>query len=457
MRTRKISLTYVAALCVLLAAYSLASLASEEASKLTAEYPASSPDGTKLVYVSNETGSRDLWIASVNGANATLLTPWPDSDERHPDWAPNGNRIVFSSTRGATKHNIWTINPDGSNATQLTSDDAEHEHPRFSPNGSSILYTSNSTGKRELWVMNADGSNQRSLALIGRLISDPDWAPDGSKIVYVGCRRAGACNLFLINANGSGGSEVTTGDFQDWNPAWGTPGILFASNRGGGHALWLVQPDGSGLQQVTSPDGVGDLDPHWLGNTNGFVFSRSGKGVADAASDIWSVASLGGAAQQLTTVGEPLSIKQRVLSELISLRASVTDATDRQKLDEAIAHLGKAVNSSLWIDSSHLQPRGGETVFTEEKNAVNKLRILVKEKKSNINEATLRGLIARLVMADRLLVEVVITEAVEGGVDSKDSAKARQQIEEGDTAAAADDPINAIEYYRNAWKHMLKS
>ena len=284
-----------------LAAMSLAtSLASDEINRVAAEYPATSPDGSKLVYTLNAAGNRDLWIANANGANATILAPWRDSDEKQPSWAPNGSRIVFSSTRNSAKHNIWTITPGGSDAQQLTFDDAEHEQPRYSPDGSFILYLSNDTGKKELWVMNADGSAQRSVALISARISDPAWSPDGLQIVYVGCRRGGACNLFRINANGSGGLQITSGEFQDWNPDWSTQGILFASNRGGSQGLWLVQPDGTGLQQVTAPSGVADLDPRWIKGTSGFVFTRSGKTVADAASDIWSVASLGTTAQQLT-------------------------------------------------------------------------------------------------------------------------------------------------------------
>src|SRR5258708_540443 len=97
---------------------------SDEGFRPAAEYPAASPNGTALVYVSNQDGSRDLWISSASGANAHALTPWPGTDEKQPSWSPDGLHIVFSSTRGATKHNIWIINPDGSNAQKLTSDDA---------------------------------------------------------------------------------------------------------------------------------------------------------------------------------------------------------------------------------------------------------------------------------------------------------------------------------------------
>jgi dipeptidyl aminopeptidase/acylaminoacyl peptidase len=294
------SIVYGAVAAVMIAVTVAVAVGSVEGNKPAAEYPAVSVDGNNLVFVSNVDGSRDLWISDVTGANAVVLAAWPDSDETHPSWSPDGSRIVFSSTRGAATHHIWSIDRNGANARQLTFDAAEHEYPRYSPQGLSILYLSNATGKRELWVMNSDGTNQRPIALIGTRISSPAWSPNGQQIVYVGCQRGGACNLFSINADGSGGFQITSGNFQDWTPDWGTPGIIFASNRGSAQGLWLVQANGSGLRQLTTPDGTGDLDPRWVGSTGQFVFSRSGKGVADAASDIWSVSSMGALPQQVT-------------------------------------------------------------------------------------------------------------------------------------------------------------
>ena len=416
MRTLKNSVKYMV-VCGLLAVITNVAVASDDPAVPGAEYPAMSPDGTKLVFTSNQNGSRDLWVARADGSDARQLTQWPDSDEKQPSWSQDGTRIVFSSNRGASRHNIWVIDVNGANATQLTSDDAQHEHPQYSPNGLTILFLSNSTGKKELWVMNADGSAQRAIALISRLVSDPAWSPNGSEIVYVGCRRGAECNLFRINANGSGGTQITTGDFQDWTPDWGVQGIVFASNRGGSQGLWLVQPDGSGLRQLTSPQGTADLDPRWVGNTGMLVFSRSGKSVGDSASDIWSLAGLDGATKQLTSVGSPLSVKQAVLRQLIALRASVVDRQEGIKLDLAITHLTKALDPTLWIDGSHPQPTGGEVVFNQEKDAVNQLRIIVRDT-STVNSPTIEDLIQRLVLADRVLAMVGIADAVARNANS---------------------------------------
>ncbi|MEZ4708824.1 MAG: SH3 domain-containing protein [Caldilineaceae bacterium] len=93
-----------------------------------------------------------------------------------PDWQPNGGRILFQM-RGASHWEIYSINPDGSNMTNLTRPvtalvDAlpSNVAPAWSPDGQHIVYASNrgadnSAGPWRLWVMDADGGNQHPLPL----------------------------------------------------------------------------------------------------------------------------------------------------------------------------------------------------------------------------------------------------------------------------------------------------
>jgi len=445
---------FAIAVLLLVAAAGL-SYASEEVNKPGAEYPAPSPNGSQLVYVSTALGSRDLWRIDSNGTNSSVLTPWPSSDEIHPDWSPNSNRIVFSSNRGSSKHQIWVINSDGTGATQLTTDDAEHEYPRFSPDGQTILYTSNETGKRELWLMSADGLSQRSIALISSRISDPDWSPNGLEIVYVGCRRNAECNLFRINRNGSNGTQITSGNFQDWNPDWGIGGILFASNRGNAQGLWLIQPDGSGLTQITAPNAVADLDPRWVGNTNAFVFGRSGKTPTDAASDIWSAQSLTGTPRQITKVGGPLFMIQSVLDAVVALRSSVTQSGDVQKINNAIDSLGKSVDTDLWIDSFRPKPDAGGRIINQSKDAMIKLRDLITDKHNNLDDAVLNNLMEQLVNASRIIAETAIADAELRGGDGAIIDKAREELNKGNNDVAAAKLVDAFEHYRISWNRAI--
>jgi hypothetical protein len=151
----------------------------------------------------------------------------------------------------------------------------------------------------------------------------------------------------------------------------------------------------------------------------------------------------------------PKTIKQRVLQDLTALRASITDKKDGDKLDEAIKHLTKSLEPELWVSETRLDPKHGEKVFQEEKDAVVKLLDLMKDKKSTIPDATLQGFINRLVSADRLLASGAINDAAGGDVKKID--KANEELSKGDARVADSHFTDAIEHYRNAWKHALQA
>ena len=150
-------------------------------------------------------------------------------------------------------------------------------------------------------------------------------------------------------------------------------------------------------------------------------------------------------------------VKKDVLSHLIALRATITDKSDGHKLDEAIKHLTKSLDLELWVDGTHLQAKHGEKVFNEEKDAVVKLLELLKDKKSTVDKLTLQDFINRLVDADKTLATVAYNDAVAAGGDAKKIAKANEELSKGDARALDGKFVDAIEHYRNAWKHAIEA
>jgi hypothetical protein len=153
----------------------------------------------------------------------------------------------------------------------------------------------------------------------------------------------------------------------------------------------------------------------------------------------------------------PKVIKSNVLAELQALRADpLTTKEDGKKLDETIKHLTKSLESELWVSETRLDPKHGEKVFQEEKDAVVKLLELIKDKKSAFFEsATLQGFVDRLISADRLLASGAINDAAGGDVKKID--KANEELLKGDARALDRKFVDAIEHYRNAWKHAIKA
>lgn len=143
-------------------------------------------------------------------------------------------------------------------------------------------------------------------------------------------------------------------------------------------------------------------------------------------------------------------VKTDVLSDLTALRATITDKQDGDKLDMAIQDLTQSLAASLWTDQTHV---ADAAVFQHEKDCVNVLRNLIKNHNSTIADATLQGLIGRIVSADRLLAGVAIADAAAGGADV---SKALAERAAGDADVAGGNYESGIEHYRNAWSQARK-
>jgi hypothetical protein len=94
--------------------------------------------------------------------------------------------------------------------------------------------------------------------------------------------------------------------------------------------------------------------------------------------------------------------------------------------------------------------RGG-WVFANEKEAVQELAEIIRNRRSGIADAVVLNLIDRLVRCDRLLAVVSIQDAAKAGANPKKTAQELLEVAAGDRAAAGGRPAQAIEHYWHAW------
>ena len=137
--------------------------------------PTFSPDGTKMVFVSDMYGGPNIFVREMGTGEIKRLSYFGNYNTS-PAYSPKGDLIAFvSKTEGALE--ICVMKPDGSDARVL-SDGGVNDSPRFSPCGRYILYSSQKgNGKTQVYFMLRNGDNKRVLRLTGNDATQPNFMP----------------------------------------------------------------------------------------------------------------------------------------------------------------------------------------------------------------------------------------------------------------------------------------
>jgi Tol biopolymer transport system component len=96
---------------------------------------------------------------NADGSNQTRLTNAPGRWSDWPAWSPDGSKLAFDSNMGFNGYQICVMNADGSNRIALTSL-GKNTLPDWSPDGKKIAFSSDRSGHQAIYLMDTDGSNQ---------------------------------------------------------------------------------------------------------------------------------------------------------------------------------------------------------------------------------------------------------------------------------------------------------
>jgi len=143
--------------------------------------PAVSPGNEYIVFVSNRTGSFQIWRMNLDGSNQTQLTH--GSAKNYPAMSPDGKWVLFNSTED---WHLWKVSIDGGEPLQLT--DFLASTPSVSADGKMIACIGRNESKRELFILPFDGGQPiKRLEFFG-WISRIQWMNDDKAVVYAGER-----------------------------------------------------------------------------------------------------------------------------------------------------------------------------------------------------------------------------------------------------------------------------
>ncbi len=210
------------------------------------------PDGKQVAFYADQyEGARwGTYVASIDGSSVRVFgEDWGSKPEGlfvgYPRWSPDGKHVAFLGGRSDSGTEIYVAGADGSDVRQLTDSSgggaiSDEEAPLWSPDGMEIAYTRRGPGGGLLInVVSADGSEVRELTdreiwptrwhggdcEVPQDWSDemgdfsPVWSPDGTQIVFSSDRDCDL-ELFVMNADGSEGRQLTYNDTTDVLPSW---------------------------------------------------------------------------------------------------------------------------------------------------------------------------------------------------------------------------------------------
>jgi Tol biopolymer transport system component len=238
----------------------------------------------------------DLWVMDADGTNQTNLTNTPDTNEGQPAWSPDGTKIAFTGPGDLNEDgsggldDIYVMDADGTNQTNLTDtpDDLEYQ-PSWAPSGAQITFVREIPGEiiseqSDIFVMDANGQTPATpLTQTDANEREPDWSPDGTKIAFAGVRNQG-WEIVTMDPNGQNEAILTGDSFdgEDRGPDWSpdsTMVVFQKSDNSGGSGgdpweIWAVNRDGSGDTNLTNHPSD-DMGPSWSPDGSEITFTST--------------------------------------------------------------------------------------------------------------------------------------------------------------------------------------
>ncbi|MBN1929847.1 MAG: Tol-Pal system beta propeller repeat protein TolB [Chlorobiaceae bacterium] len=261
--------------------------------------------GTKIVFVSNRTGQKEVYLCDFDGSNIRQLTntksisltpsvssdgrflAWTDFSSGRPDlyirnlstgstvsvkkqgvcispaWRPGTDECVTTLSHEGTQ-DLYLVKANGAVGRRLTSGHSIEVSATFSPDGSKMAFVSTREGPPQIFIQDLSTGAVRRLTYTGSYNTQPSWSPAGDKILYSSLQKNGEINIFAINTDGSGLLQLTSGSRNNEYPSWSPDGsmIVFSSTRDGSRKLYVMNADGTNQRPLLKMKGE-QQQPSW--------------------------------------------------------------------------------------------------------------------------------------------------------------------------------------------------
>jgi Tol biopolymer transport system component len=208
-------------------------------------------------------------------------------------------RIAFTMRTETGDFDVYTMQPDGTGVTQVTTDPGRDFNPRWSPDGNRVVFSSNRDGDFDVWIVDADGSDPVQVTDTDGGVDEfvPAWTSDGRQVVFQ--RSLAAPEIWIANADGSGGERKLADGFV---PGTSSHGRKVTYTGRSDNDLYILNLDDGSARRIAGT--AFDAEANWSPTGNELVFS--GATSAEAFFDIYVMHANGRKIVQLTNTDSAL-------------------------------------------------------------------------------------------------------------------------------------------------------
>lgn len=215
-----------------------------------------SPDGTRLIFISQEDANQEIYMLAVESGIVRNLTNHPANDYS-PLWLDN-ERVLFWSLRDNGFKRAYMMNVETNTLDPVTNAMVNNADSglTWSPDGTRYALISYRNGKPEIYVRDLEETESRRITDNDSFDYAPTWSPDGTQIAFWSDRDNGQMRIYIMDADGENVRAVTSiinglSSFS-WAVAWSADGeqLAFVADSGDVKTIYAINVDGSNLRQL---------------------------------------------------------------------------------------------------------------------------------------------------------------------------------------------------------------